>query len=398
MIVPASMFTQPSSARPQFTAAEIAAVRGENPAHLHSLIPARCYYDEDIYKFEVEQVLKKHWLAVGRWDWAEKPGDYFTATMFGEPLVVVRDRAGTLRCLVNACRHRWARVVDEGSGNTSVLMCPYHRWTYNLDGSLRAIAREGIPGFNKDNCALPSIRLEVWEGTIFINFDRDAAPLAPQLAGLEPLIGRFKLGEMRTAGRVNYDTSWNYKYSFETGYEAYHHCGIHNERLEKYAPPEVHDQIAFGTIWGAYGGHFPLEVDTLENRFPLGIPPWMPESEAREPDRRRSIFVGVYPSLITFIQPHQISMITTEHIGVDHNRASTHISIAPWALERSENSERIRTMAKSMRDVQDEDTYGCEVLQKGVRSTYNDRSVIHPRFEPQLSHYHQWLLDQYLTA
>jgi phenylpropionate dioxygenase-like ring-hydroxylating dioxygenase large terminal subunit len=398
MIVPASMHTHPSSARPQFTAAEIAAVRGENPAHLHSLIPARCYYDEDIYKFEVEQILKKHWLAIGRWDWAEKPGDYFTTTMFGEPLVVVRDRAGTLRCLVNACRHRWARVVDEGSGNTSVLMCPYHRWTYNLDGSLRAVAREGIPGFNKDNCALPSIRLEVWEGTIFINFDREAAPLAPQLAGLEPLIARFKLGEMRTAGRVNYDTSWNYKYSFETGYEAYHHCGIHNERLEKYAPPEVHDKIAFGTIWGAYGGHFPLEVDTLENRFPLGIPPWMPESEAREPDRRRSIFVGVYPSLITFIQPHQISMITTEHIGVDHNRASTHISIAPWALERSENAEKIRTMAKSMQDVQDEDTYGCEVLQKGVRSTYNDRSVIHPRFEPQLSHYHQWLLDQYLTA
>ncbi len=384
--------------RPSFTAAEIAAVRGENPQKLHALVPARCYYDQDIYDFEVERILKRHWLAVGRWDWAEKPGDYFTLSMFGEPLIIVRDRHGTLHCLVNACRHRWARVVDEGSGNKTVFMCPYHRWTYNLDGTLRAISRDSIPGFSKENCALPSIRLELWEGTIFINFDSHAAPLAPQLVGLEPLIGRFNLGAMRTVGRVNYETTWNYKYSFETGYEAYHHCGIHNERLEKYAPPEVHDQIAFGTIWGAYGGHFPKEVDTLQNRFPLGIPPWMTEAEANEPDRRRSIFVGIYQSLITFIQPHQISMITTEHMSVDRNHASTHISIAPWALERKENADRIGAMARSMQEVQDEDTYGCEVLQKGVRSSYNDRSVIHPRFEPQLSHYHEWLLNQYLTA
>src|SRR5665213_1242767 len=140
-----------SVSRPHFTAAEIAAVRGDNPQKLH--------------------------------------------------------------CLVNACRHRWARVVDEGTGNKTVLMCPYHRWTYNLDGTLRAISRESIPGFDKHTCSLPSIRLEVWEGTIFINFDQEAAPLAPQLSGLDPLIGHFKLGEMRTVGRVNYDTTWNYKYS-----------------------------------------------------------------------------------------------------------------------------------------------------------------------------------------
>jgi phenylpropionate dioxygenase-like ring-hydroxylating dioxygenase large terminal subunit len=267
---PAGQATHSLPTRPQFSAAEIAAVRGENPAHLHSLIPARCYYDEDIYKFEVEHILKKNWLAIGRWDWAEKPGDYFTTTMFGEPLVIVRDRAGTLRCLVNACRHRWARVVDEGSGNTSVLMCPYHRWTYNLDGTLRAVSRESIPGFDKDNCALPSLPLEIWEGTIFINFDPKAAPLAPQLTGLEPFISRFRLGEMRTAGRVTYDTSWNYKYSFETGYEAYHHCGIHNERLANYAPPEVHEKLALGKIWGVYGGRLPEAVDTPEHRFPAG--------------------------------------------------------------------------------------------------------------------------------
>jgi phenylpropionate dioxygenase-like ring-hydroxylating dioxygenase large terminal subunit len=387
-----------SVTRPQFTLEEIAAVRGDNPQGLHSLVPARCYYDEQIYQFEVEHILKKNWLAVGRWDWAENPGDYFTTEMFGEPLIIVRDRGNKLHCLVNACRHRWARVVDEGRGNKSALVCPYHRWTYNLDGTLRAVSREGIPGFHKENCSLPSIRLEVWEGTIFINFDPHAAPLGPQLAAVEPIIGRFGVGAMRSTGKVTYDTTWNYKYSFETGYEAYHHAGVHFERIAHYAPPEVHEKIALGKVWGVYGGRLPEEFDNAAIRFPAGVPPWMSKQESEETGHFRSIFVAVYPSLITYISPHQISMITTEHMGVDRNRASTHISIAPWALERTEYADAIRGIVDAMKAVQDEDTYACQVLQKGVRSSFNKRSVLHPRFEPMLPHYHQWLLDQYLTA
>jgi phenylpropionate dioxygenase-like ring-hydroxylating dioxygenase large terminal subunit len=384
--------------RPRFTPAEIAAVRGTNPSGLHGLVPARCYYDESIYQFEVEHVLKKNWLAVGRWDWAEKPGDYFTLTMFGEPLVIVRDRQNQLHCLVNSCRHRWARVVDEGSGNKSALVCPYHRWTYNLDGTLRAMTKENIPGVDKKDCSLPRLRLEVWEGTIFINFDDAAAPLAPQLAGVLDVIGRFNIGEMRSVGRTTYESTWNYKFSFETGYEAYHHAGVHFDRIHAYAPPEVHEKIALGKIWGIYGGRLPKEFDRREYRFPLGVPPWMSEEEADRQGQFRSIFVAVYPGLITYISPHQISMITVEHMGVARNRASTHIAISPWALERAEYAKKVEELAEAMKAVQGEDTYACEILQAGVQSTYNDRSLIHPRYEPMLPHYHQWLLDQYLNA
>jgi phenylpropionate dioxygenase-like ring-hydroxylating dioxygenase large terminal subunit len=388
----------PITSRPSMSNDEIAAVRGETPSGLHALVPARCYYDESIYEFEVEQVLKKNWLAVGRWDWAEKPGDYFTATMFGEPLIIIRDKQQQLRCLVNSCRHRWSRIVEEGSGNKSVLMCPYHRWTYNLDGTLRGVTKENIPGMDMAECALPSIRLEVWEGTIFINFDKNAAPLAPQLAGVEKIISRFKIGEMRSVGRTTYETSWNYKFSVETGYEAYHHAGVHFERLHKYAPPEVHSEIAFGKIWGIYGGRFPQELDTPAHHFPFGRPPWMSEEEARLPGQFRSIFVAVYPGLITYISPHQISMITIEHMGVVHNRASTHISAAPWAIERKEHAAAMQAMVDAMKAVQEEDSDACRLLQQGVRSSFNDRSIIHPRFEPMLPHYHQWLLKQYMES
>jgi phenylpropionate dioxygenase-like ring-hydroxylating dioxygenase large terminal subunit len=387
-----------ASSRPTFTQDEIAVVRGETESGLHSLVPARCYYDESIYEFEVEHILKKNWLAVGRWDWAEKPGDYFTTTMFGEPLIIIRDKQKQLHCLVNSCRHRWSRVVEEGSGNKTVLMCPYHRWTYNLDGSLRGVTAENIPGLRKADCALPSLRLEVWEGTIFINFDNNAQALAPQLSGVEKIIGRFNLGEMRTVGRTTYETTWNYKFSLETGYEAYHHAGVHFERIYKYAPPEVHSPIAFGKIWGVYGGRLPKELDDKAHHFPFGVPPWMSEEEAGAPDQFRSIFVAVYPGLITYISPHQVSMITTEHIGVAHNRSSTHISAAPWAIARTEHEGALQRMVDAMHAVQDEDTFACRSLQLGVQSTFNDRSVIHPRFESMLPHYHQWLLQQYLEA
>jgi len=384
--------------RPVFTEEEINAIKGNREAGLHGLVPARCYYDEEIYKWEVENVLKKNWLAVGRWDWAERPGDYFTLTMFGEPLVITRDRNGDLHCLVNACRHRWAQVVDEGSGNKKVLTCPYHRWTYNLDGTLRAVTVEDIEGLDREKCALRKIRLEVWHGTIFLNFDPNAEPLAPQLAGVEKYIEKFRLGEMRSAGKVEYETSWNYKFSFETGYEAYHHAGIHRERIIEHAPPEVHEPIEFGKNWGIYGGRLPAEIDTAENRFLAGAPPWMTEEEMAEDGTFISLFIAVYPGLITYISPHQISMITTQHISMDRNIAATHISIAPWVLDNPEAAPVVEYLVQSMKDVQAEDTYGCQILQKGVRSKFNDFSVIHPKYEQQLIHYHNWLLEQYTQA
>ena len=125
--------------RPPFTDAEIGLIR-DGADGLKGTLPARFYYDEAIYRWEVEHILKKRWLYVGAWDWAEKPGDYFTLTMFGEPLVITRNHDGKLNALVNACRHRWSQIVENGRGHKSVLVCPYHRWSYNLDGSLTSVS------------------------------------------------------------------------------------------------------------------------------------------------------------------------------------------------------------------------------------------------------------------
>lgn len=378
-----------SLGRPQFTDEEIKAVRIGLDG-VKGMLPARCYYDPDIFAWEVEHILKKHWICVGRWDWAEHPGDYFTSTQFGEPVLIIRDQKNTLRALINVCRHRWSQIVPNGRGNAKALVCPYHSWTYNLDGTLRGMTVKNMPEVDKKKCALPALRLEVWEGLVFINFDSNAEPLAPQLQGAAELLARYNMSEFRTTGRTEYPTTWNYKFSFETGYEAYHHEGIHKSWLGGTAA--YHAPHTFGKIWGAYLGRYPPS----DNAHPFGPPPWKSTEEVAEGTDLHN-FIGIYPNLILFVSSHQVSMITTEFMSAGANRATTSVSYAPWALARP-GAEEIKTkMVQMMLDTQDEDTAGCEMLQKGVVSKYNTRSIIHP-IEAQLSHYYNWFLDQYLTA
>lgn len=380
-------------APPKFTLAEIEAIRAGTDGVM-GILPSRCYYDEDIYRFEVEHVLKRHWLYVGAWDWAEKPGDYFTLEMFGEPLIIIRGQDGKLNCLVNSCRHRWSKLVDEPQGNAKLLVCPYHRWTYNLDGTLRGMSVEPIPGLDKANCSLPRIQVEEWMGLVFINFDPDASPLREQMGEMNDILGEYGLERFRSAGITRYVSNWNYKFSFETGYEAYHHAGVHAERIGDFMPPSAHTPMAFGKNWGAYRYHSPDFFAQSPFRNPFGPPPWQtPEQLADQ--SKDAIFLGIYPNFISFIQPHQISAIGVQHQSATKNLSMTTIAVADWAHERPGAAEHIAEEVQFMKDVQDEDTFACQMLQKGVRSQFNTRGFAHPSFESQMSHYFQWFLDHY---
>lgn len=379
------------------TKEEIDAVR-VGAKGVYGVLPARFYYDEEIHRFEVERILKKHWLYVGPWDWAEKPGDYFTINMLGEPLIIIKGKDDKVRALVNACRHRYSAVVEEGRGNKSVLMCPYHHWSYNIDGTLRAVSVENIQGFDHKNCALPSLRAEVWNGLIFINFDKDATPLAEELKGLNEILKEYNLGSFRSAGHTTYEANWNWKFSFETGNEAYHHAGVHNDRIGEFMPPGSHHKLATGKTWGVYAYHTPEPFQGMEEiRSPFGRPPWM--SDERNADYSRdALFAAIFPNFISFIQPHQISTITTQVGTVGRNVASTTIAVADWAWDRPGAQQHVDEQVQFMKEVQNEDTLACTMLQKGIRSSFNRRGVLHPKFEPMMPQYYNWLLDHYLDG
>src|SRR5579862_4831723 len=156
-------------------------------------LPPVCYTDPAFYEFEKQAIFFREWLVVGREAWVKNPGDYFTVSQVGEPLIITRNRDGELKAMSAVCQHR-AMLVAEGHGNVRSFRCPYHHWTYSLGGNLVAAPEmDRACGFDKKDFRLPEVKLEVWLGFIFVNFDPDALPLAPRLAALTEVLKNYNL-------------------------------------------------------------------------------------------------------------------------------------------------------------------------------------------------------------
>lgn len=353
-------------------------------------LPAWCYHDEEFYEQEVEHVLKKNWLVVGRWDQVKEPGDYFTARMFGESVIVSRDKKGEVHALINVCQHRWSQVVEEGTGNTKLFVCPYHSWTYDLDGSLRGVAVQPIENMDKKKCGMPKLSVELWHGFIFVNFDPDAKPLAPQLEGINHLLEERGVSDYEHMTSIDYQSTWNWKFSFETGYEAYHHAGLHHDRINHIEPASGARPLGFAQTGGSYSVPFRDDVP-MDFIRPFGLAPGVKEDDPAETD----VFVAVYPSLIMYLNSYQMTYILVrDWNSVDSNACSTRQSIAPWTKDHPARDEILAGLKEFTVEVQKEDSFGCDMLQKGVKSRTNGKGFIHP-LESQLNHYHNWYVDQF---
>src|ERR1700732_1647306 len=162
-----------------------------------STIPAPWYVDTRIAELEAKSVFSKTWQMVGRFEQAEKPGQFVTATVAGEPIVVVRGNDGILRGFYNVCRHHAAAVVTEPCGQASILHCPYHGCNYALDGSLKGMPEfEGVENFDRAQNGLVPVRVETWECFVFINLDEQAAPLTEFLGRLVQRVAPLGIGNL----------------------------------------------------------------------------------------------------------------------------------------------------------------------------------------------------------
>src|SRR5215204_4615618 len=147
-------------------------------------LPFDWYSDPAVLRLERERIFRRSWQYAGRADQVAERASFFTCDAADVPIVVVRDRASVLRAFVNVCRHRGS-LVCEGEGRRETLQCPYHAWTYGLDGSLHAAPRsEREPGFDRDALGLVPISVAAWGPFVFVNPDAEASPLAEVLGDL----------------------------------------------------------------------------------------------------------------------------------------------------------------------------------------------------------------------
>jgi len=175
-------------------------------------IPAAWYTDARIAKLELQTVFSRNWQAVGRLAQLEKPGDYLTATVANEPIVVVRGRDGKLRAFYNVCRHHAMTVLNEPCGHAEHMRCPYHGWTYNLEGELRGMTEfDGVKNFERSENGLVPVRVEPWENFVFVNLDPNAASLRDFLGALVGLAKPLDFGKLKFVERRSYIQNCNWK-------------------------------------------------------------------------------------------------------------------------------------------------------------------------------------------
>jgi phenylpropionate dioxygenase-like ring-hydroxylating dioxygenase large terminal subunit len=185
------------------------------------------YVREDVFALE-QQMLLDRWTCVGHASQLTEPGDYFLAQLVGEEAIIVRTADGNIRALANVCRHRGSRVCREPTGSVQMFTCPYHAWTYRLDGSLRT-AREMGAEFEPEHHGLKSLACRVIGGLIFISFGETPPDIEVAAAALTRMTDRYGWADARIAARRTYQVQANWKFALENYHECYHCHPSHPE-------------------------------------------------------------------------------------------------------------------------------------------------------------------------
>lgn len=273
-------------------------------------MPKSVYVSEAFARAEETHIFAREWLCAGRADALANPGDYMTMEISGEPVIILRDREGQLRGLSNVCRHRMSTLL-EGRGNTRSIVCPYHAWTYNLDGTLRGAPAMALnESFCKDQVALPQVRVADWLGWIMVTLNPDAPEPAEVLKDVEGLVGYLDMASYQEHFRQEFRWNTNWKVLAENFMESYHLPVCHS-----------------GTIGGT--------VDLLKMTCPEGFPSfnyhWIvkndalpltlahPSNTTLEGDQRRVTWLlSIYPSLLITLTPGYFWYLCLTPDGPDH--------------------------------------------------------------------------------
>ncbi len=192
-----------------------------------SALPSSCYTFQHFFDAEMAAIHRRNWFFVGLAAEVAAPGDYRAVETAGGPVILLRDRAGDLRAYANCCRHRGSLLL-EGSGKVRSIACPYHAWTYGLDGKLIAApGMERTIGFETEAHGLLPIRLETWQDLVFLNFDDDAPDLLTHLGDLPEQLGCYRFDEMVCTWRHEIECRCNWKMLVENALESYHTGLVH---------------------------------------------------------------------------------------------------------------------------------------------------------------------------
>jgi phenylpropionate dioxygenase-like ring-hydroxylating dioxygenase large terminal subunit len=340
-------------------------------------IPWSWYSDAAVLGLERERVFRRAWQYAGRGDQAAEPGSFFTADAGGVPIVVARDQEGVLRAFLNVCRHRGS-LVCEGEGRRETLQCPYHAWTYGLDGALRSAPRaDREPGFDRDELGLVRVAVDSWGPFVFVNPGRDAAPLADTLGELPELVAAAGLDvdALRFHHRSSAEYEANWKVCAENFLECYH-CQVAHPAFSKVVDVSEDAYRLEESRW--FSSQFGPVKERWEGAFD-------PSGEVA-----RGQFHFLWPNLTINVMPGHANLSIGPIVPLTPERTSRFLD---YFVGPDVDEAWTREMLAFDAQVGAEDTALVERVQRGMRSGVLEHGHLLVESERLIAHFQRLLVD-----
>lgn len=361
------------------------------PLDKASLMPLRAYSSKAYFEREVDSVLRPGWHALAHVSQLSETGSYVTGHIIDEPVLVIRDKEGTIRALSNVCRHRGTKMLTE-CGVAKAVICPYHTWTYNLDGTLRGAPHMNqVPGFDRKSISLPEFKVELWNGFVFVSLDPDAEPLAPQVAELTDLFAPFNFAEWECVPYMDRRADWNWKASMENFSEAYHHVGVHQQSIGQISRAEDAIYEDSNTNYSVFYVHIDHPDGTFlstDREFPFITPAGIPERF-----RTYSPVMNIYPTFHFLINTNFCLWLTLDVRGVNDHILKWHWVLPAGSKALPDFEERLKGLIGLMEPVVAEDLAFLPLTRDAAAS----RTFVPGHYSDQekcLHQMHQWLLGK----
>ena len=339
-------------------------------------MPGEYYASSAIFAEDRERIFARHWNCVGRASAFAKPGDYQVRTIADESLIIVRDRGGELRAFFNVCRHRGTRICRESAGQfAETIQCPYHAWTYALDGRLVGAPHMGdVEGFDKKHYPLHQAAIAEWEGFVFVNIGERPQPFAEWFAPLIGRLSRFDLPSLTVGHRARYEVAANWKLVFQN-YSECLHCPTIHPQLSRVLPYTTGaNDLTSGPFLGGYMEiKPPHESATLTGRA-CGR---LVSDSLQGDDRKRAYYYTLMPNMAPSLHPDYVNYYLFTPIAVDRTIVETEWMFSPANARDTKFNPQDAIDFWDVTNRQDWDI--CERSQLGISSRRYEPGPFSPR-------------------
>ena len=344
-------------------------------------LPQKYFVSPNIFVKEQAEIFSKEWLLVGHQSQLPDAGDYFVQQVIGESLIVIRDKGGEIHGFFNVCRHRGTRLKEDAYGHASAIQCPYHAWTYGLDGRLiGAPHMDEVPGFDKADYSLQPVNLGVWEGFIFVNLKNGGTRLRSEATARQapgdfislerwfaPLNGKFadwNMAILRPAKRIEYDVRANWKLMFENYSECYHCPGVH-PMLSKISPYDsAENDLAEGPFLGGF-----MKINPGKSLSMSGNACALPIEHDQEHDKestQRVFYYSIFPNMLLSMHPEYVMVHQLWPQSPERTLIVCDWFFHPDAFSRKDFNPKDAIEFWDMTNKQD--WHVCELSQQGIAS------------------------------